>query len=289
VITIDRDINSVSDGIAPITNNTLSKLNLAMMIQTKTDDSQVEKDKLKLTSTTIIDKYVSSTGLSTNSTSQLYGGSMISGQLYLGIDKNVIEAAKNNSLPVYNITQCDIELKNKYNITKILYSTNNINSILNKDNTSVYSIKAYDYQTKQKLDLSVCSNITQDIAIPIDRSLDLNLTYYKDMKDKGVDIYNRDDPVFNDRCMTVADPLTGKDTTLTWRRNNIYQQKQPMCIGVNCTYKGIDEFDYISCSCTGLQSDSEFINQVVDYLLVSISEINIGVVFCYMQIPVFYI
>jgi hypothetical protein len=75
--------------------------------------------------------------------------------------------------------------------------------------------------------------------------------------------------------------VTGADTTPNWRKEHYYQHMTPMCIGINCTFTGISSSDYIQCTCTGLQTDSEIVNKLVNLFINTVSKLNIGVLFCY--------
>jgi hypothetical protein len=112
------------------------------------------------------------------------------------------------------------------------------------------------------------------------------LTLYRDLKKEGIDIFNPADPAFTDRCYTHINNETGADTTISWRQQNYIQKISPMCIGINCTYQGISEFDYVQCNCTGLQSDNNIVNELVNFVMTSVSSLNIGVIFCYKVISI---
>jgi hypothetical protein len=237
----------------------------------------------------IIDKVVSFTNIPTNGT-VVIGDSMFSGQLYTsGTNSTTIrENAVTNGLPIYDTAACDKVLKEFYNLTdndEILYLTGGFNPSLNQEAVSTYKITAYDGQTKQKLNMDLCQNISQTVELPLNsNTTEFNLTQYNEMKEAGIDIFDPEDPFFTDRCATFNS--TGDGTSLSWRRKNLYQKKQPMCIGFSCTFEGISAYNYIKCNCTGLKTDIEMFNKLVDTIISSISKLNVGIITCYTAIPV---
>jgi hypothetical protein len=288
-ITVDDQLQSIINGNVPIDANTLDQINLLMLLEAKTTDDPLKKSQLKAYSNDIIDKFVSSVDLSDKKNSMLFGDSMYSGQIYSSDDELLsIDNAVSNSLPIYNMTQCESILKEIYGLDKnstIIYVTSATNGILNENNSTSYRITAYDGVTKAKLDLSYCEEVSNSVEIPLSDTAGLNLTLYKEMKEQGIDIFNPDDPFFNDICISYSNNSTDSDATLNWRRQHFYPQKMPMCVGVNCTYQGISEFNYVKCDCTGINSGSDIVDQIGNVLLESLSEINIGIVSCYKQIP----
>jgi hypothetical protein len=260
----------------------LLKMNLLMLIQNITNTSLLDRDKLREVADQVIDKVVTQMKVPENSTF-VFGDSMYSGQIYTS-DTNSIskDNAIMNNLPIYNVTQCENLLKEYYNISKIIYMTNSVDGSLTGDSSNSYRITAYDDLSRKKLNLDLCENVQNEIKIPLTNT-DINMTRYTELKEQGIDILNKNDPVFTDRCATFVDS-NGKDTSINWRIENLYQKKMPMCIGFNCTYDGIDEFYYAKCTCTGLQTDVAILNEFVDFFLSKLSELNIGILFCYKNI-----
>jgi hypothetical protein len=255
-------------------------LNLLMALEKGSNSTDI-KQKTEA----IVDKVVSFTKVPQNST-VIFGDSMFSGQMYTSNTNSTTtrESAVKNNLPIYDTSACERVLKEHYNITgdEILYVTGGFDSSLD-GNGSSYKLTAYNSQSKQKLDIDLCQNVSQTVEIPM-TATNLNLTQYNTLKEAGIDIFNQNDPVFTDRCTAFNN--TGKDTSLTWRRNNLYQKKQPLCIGVSCTFEGISAYNYVQCNCTGLKTESEMVNKLVDTLISSVSKLNVGIIFCYAAVPV---
>jgi hypothetical protein len=252
-----------------------------MLLEAKTNNDPGEIDKLKSDSEDLISKVVENSDL--NDT-VVFGNSLYGGQIYTSDDEALSqENAIKNGLPIFDTKECEAILKAKYNLTgSVIYVTSSTDSLLNTNNLDSYKILAYDSVSKQKLDLEYCDTATQQVHIPM--TAEVNLTLYNKMKEEGIDIFDPNDPIFNDRCASYVDETTGKDTSLNWRRENLFQKQVPMCVGFNCTYVGINEFDYLTCNCTGFGSKSELVNQVLDSAIKTLSNFNIGIVRCYAQI-----
>jgi hypothetical protein len=255
-----------------------------MMLETQTDNVPLKKQELKTKAIQLNDRLVQTSNL-TNNSSVIMGDSMFSTYMYRNNESK--GTAVSYSHPIYNSTDCENLLVKVYNLTSvddIVFVTNIINATLIDDDSDSNSYKFSAYAGGQKLDIDVCDNLTYSIQIPIDNKFSVNLTKYKELKAQGIDTLDPNDPAFTDRCYSHVDNTTGGDTTLNWRQQHYYQQKIPMCIGVNCTYKGISQFDYVECACTGLQTNNMVAIELMNKFLVSASKLNIGIVRCYNRI-----
>jgi hypothetical protein len=282
-------LERVIENTDPMDSATQSKLNLALLLGNQIDSengNRIESNILKLMADELLNKAVLYGNLNNATNSTIIGDKALSSHIYLSSSQqDSINVAIKDNFPVYNMTECEATLRKYYNITgDIVYAANNYDGILNKDNnTNSYTISVYDYETKKKLDLDLCMDDQIEVQLPLTNTSDLNLTFYKEMKNKGIDIFNPDDAAFNDICF--IDTYNGTDTTINWRREHYLNQKIPMCVGVNCTYQGLTEDNYVTCKCSGLQGDSSLINTIVNYFLESLSDYNIWVIYCYKQIP----
>jgi hypothetical protein len=286
-LTIDDLIRRTLAGETAVNKDTLNKMNLLMLLQAKTDGDSLNKEKMQQQLDEIIDKVVANSDLSRDDT-LLFGDSLYSGQIYTsGSLTAARDNAMDNNLPIYNITECEKMLREMYNLSAndtIVYVTSATDGQLNDKNSTSYKIKAYDNVSKERLNLDYCEDIKNRVEIPLDTS-QFNMTLYNELIEQGIDIFDPKEAIFNDRCISYTDNTTNSDTSLNWRREHLYSQKVPMCIGFNCTYDGVNEFNYLNCNCAGLNSDSAVLNSVSEILLSSLSEINIGIVTCYKQIP----
>jgi hypothetical protein len=281
-------LDAVLNNTTPLSDSTMPYLNLLMFLQKYTNNT--DSAQLRLKTQAIIDKLVGFTKVPANG-SLVFGDSMYSGQMYTSNSnsKATYENAVKNNLPIYDTKACDVLLRAYYNITdddEILYVTNNFDQSLSSNGLNSYTLTAYDSGTRTKLDINLCQNISQSVEIPLSNQTGFNLTQINQLKDQGYNVFDQNDPLFTDRCSIYIDKSTGMDTSLTWRRNHLYQQRKPMCIGINCTLQGVSENSYIKCNCTGLQSDSQVFNEIFDSIISSVSELNVGITVCYFTIPV---
>jgi hypothetical protein len=268
--------------------NLMNKLNLAILIQKMKNDQSEELNKLKTLSYRLIDNYIKSGNITKND-SIIVGDSMFASQIYTSdMDQNLLkEASVKDKFAFLNFEQCEKNLREIYNITNtknIIFATNNFGSFFNQNKTNTYTFSAFD-PDGGILDINYCNNTTHSIEIPITDISSYNLTKYKEMKKFNLDIFNPNDPYLNIRCLSLIDPQTQYDTTVNWRRTNYYQTTIPQCNGLNCTYNGINDNNYVDCSC-GIQSDPYYL-QTATYVFNTLSTFNIDVVSCPFTIPVY--
>jgi hypothetical protein len=263
----------------------MSQINISMLLSDAIDDSGINKEVLKQKAYALSDRIIQN-AITRNNTDILLGGSMFSTYISTNNEDPSIGAVKYNH-PIFNSTECEDLLVLQFNLSSkndIIYVTNKVNATMNDAENDSFKFSAYDTNTGHKLDLELCNNTTYSIQMPFTNKSELNLTLYKKLKGQGIDIFNVSDEAFNSKCYTHIDNQTGTDTTLNWRKQNYLQKKVPMCIGINCVYQGISEFDYVQCNCTGLQTDNELVNEIVNVLTSAVSNLNIGIIFCYKQI-----
>jgi hypothetical protein len=180
----------------------------------------------------------------------------------------------------YNIASTLIVLKSDYNSDVI--DLDNLDNPLTSDSVN---FKVYDPNTKEELNTTICSN---DAPIKIKTKIKatqlLNLTYYNQMINASIDVYNPSAPAFNDVCVVHIDTDTGFDSTVNWRRTHYFQNLSAFCEGANCTYAGIDEDDYISCECSSIEPEEVVNSDFNSYLLGQFSVWNFEVFLCGKQI-----
>jgi hypothetical protein len=224
----------------------------------------------------------------TNSKSSLYGDRMYSGVVYYSsFDAAAKDTALKNGLPVFNITDCNELLKSHYGIqdpSDIIYMTNKVDATMNMDKYNSYKLSAFNSQTKDKLDIDLCSNMNVNIELPVTENVEVNLTAYRRMKQDGFDTFDPNDLAFNDICATNPVEQMNVDTTVNWRRQNLFPSRIPLCVGMNCTYHGITDNDYVNCKCSGLNSNNDVTLKMVEYQMKNTTSFNAGVMLCYQSI-----
>ena len=105
----------------------------------------------------------------------------------------------------------------------------------------------YEPYNKTKLNLSLCDGISINIFVPMELSEE-NRKIYEKMKESGYDMFNINDPFYQDIC-TTFDSSDGTDMLLTDRINYIYNNEDTQC-QQNCQLSFYSiESKYMNCSC----------------------------------------
>jgi hypothetical protein len=288
VLSLDETINACD-----ISEKTYSLINLAILTQSLCIKPHNESEKLKNITNIINNIDILSRNFTNFESSLIIGDAMFSSQIYIsGNETEVKKVAMTNNFPIYDLKECQKVLKQYYNISEsapLIFVSNNYNltPTNNKSLSNIHTISVYNYATREKLNLDLCSqkNITQTIQMPLTDVDGYNLTLYKEMNDQGIDIFDPNNTFFNDRCAGYIDNYSLKDTTVNSRRKEYFQKIIPECIGFNCTYTGINEHNYIECLC-GIKTDNEYINEPLNYAIGTLTRFNFDVVLCASSIPV---
>ena len=123
---------------------------------------------------------------------------------------------KNSSVSDIDFSQCEKILKEK-GIIKESDSLIIAKVDFLKANTTTREVQYQVYTNDgEKVNLDYCKNINIEITYPIDDGSDINYDLAKEMSKDNIDIYNINDPFFNDLCFPYA--LNGKDITLEDRK-----------------------------------------------------------------------
>ena len=105
----------------------------------------------------------------------------------------------------------------------------------------------YEPYNKTKLNLSLCDGTSVNILVPMELSEE-NKKIYEKMKESGYDMFNINDPFYQDIC-TPFDSSDGTDMLLTDRINYIYNNEDTQC-QQNCQLSFYSiESKYMNCSC----------------------------------------
>ena len=153
---------------------------------------------------------------------------------------------KNSSVSDIDFSQCEKILKEK-GIIKESDSLIIAKVDFLKANTTTREVQYQVYTNDGEIvNLDYCKNINIEITYPIDDGSDINYDLAKEMSKDNIDIYNINDPFFNDLCFPYS--LNGKDITLEDRKKYLYQNIN-VCKD-NCMYKKMNYMsDTVSCDC----------------------------------------
>jgi hypothetical protein len=224
--------------------------------------------------------------------SYLFGSNLLSVQFALSNDisqMDMKEVALNNTLTTVDLKDCFQELKQYYNFTadtEFLVMANNYDSLINLDNlnkplvSDSFAYSIYKAEDRQKLNTDVCSKVK--IKTPIQNKTLLNLKLYHNLSDQGIDIYDKNNSAFQDRCFQFVDNATDYDTTIGFRRQNYYQNLTVDC-GNECLYTDIDSNDYLECTCNktqDLEIKSNFNNDTTLFDT-DLGDFNMDIVACF--------
>ena len=151
-------------------------------------------------------------------------------------------------MSILDLSKCETILKEKYNINE----NDSLIFIKNEKKKSKASEKqinfdVYEPYNKTKLNLSFCEGSPINIIIPAELSEETKQLYEK-MKDSGYDMFNINDPFYQDICIPF-DSDDGTDILLSDRVNYIYNNDDTQCQS-NCKLSFYSiESGYLNCSC----------------------------------------
>ena len=113
--------------------------------------------------------------------------------------------------------------------------------------------EVYHPVTKQRLNLSICEEDNVTIYIPMEVE-EKTLELYKDLQKSGYDLFNIDDPFYNDICCTFKSE-DGTDVLLSDRKNDYYNASYSTCQS-NCQYSSFDsKYKLLKCECKAIVDD----------------------------------
>ena len=206
-----------------------------------------------------------------------------------------------SQVSVFNLSSCEEVLRKHYNISndapfqysKIDFddSLNTTTSSVNKTNGCSVSVDIY-YQNK-RLNKSICNIVPAKTNIPcnpLKNEIDQIKKGFTEFKITGrklsqIDISNKNDPIFGDRCIKFTNN-NGIGLTVNERRSKFYPNSTISCdadTGTNetCVFEGLDENYYAKCTCKGVIETKNLFERA---LLESLSEININIVLCQLEV-----
>lgn len=215
------------------------------------------------------------------------------------------QTALTNSLSIINFTNCEVVLKQIYNIPtneslliyKIDYSKYLNGNNNNNNNNSNIAYKVFD-DNGSDLNMSYCNNTKVNIKISatqIQNGNAINTTLYSeyfnnsdnnDNSDSSnnnhqrIDVYNSNSSFYNDICYSYS--KHGNDLALNDRRNTIYPNISIECSD-SCSYNGIDNNNYIDCKCS-VVAEVEVSANIVEDFLSTLTKSNFMIFTCYNKI-----
>ena len=177
-----------------------------------------------------------------------------------------------NNISYIDLSNCEKALKEQGIIAQSEY----INYIKTDANNSTFTKFDYFAPNGTAIDKKYCNNVSTIVSFPIPEIPGLNLTKYDEFFDKGVNIFEPNDPYFNDRCIPIRRNSTS--TTILSRRNDFMKISlicSPGCklIGINTTT------GYMDCDCK-LLDEAPIFSAIGNKVLSIISSLNLEIVNC---------
>ena len=162
------------------------------------------------------------------------------------------------NLSIIDLGDCETLLKNKYEIDEdsnlIILKSEQITNISAQKNVQ-YEIYNPNNKT-EKLDISICSNTSINLYLPIILS-EKSQRLYDDLNKYGYDLFNIKDKFYQDIC-TPYTTENKTDILLSDRKNDFYNPNETACQS-NCEYSGyLSNLNLLKCECN-------IINEEIDY------------------------
>ena len=165
---------------------------------------------------------------------------------------------KYNNISYIDFGECETKLKEKHKINYLLILKFDVKLDDNSPTTVEYEV--YNPYTKERLDLSICSNEKINIEIP--KILDeYSLVLYQNLSSFGYDVFNKNDPFYNEIC-TVFSSEDNTDVLLIDRRLSYYNESLLFCEN-GCEYLNYNvDRKTVTCKCEVKKNVSFDINMI---------------------------
>ena len=177
-------------------------------------------------------------------------------------EMDLLEGKKNNTsnkFSIIDLGQCGNILKNHYKINQntslIIMKFEKVTNIT-LERSLQYEV--YEPINKTKLNLSICSNVSIDIYIPLVLS-EKTQNLYNELKNLGYDLFDIESPFYQDIC-TPYKSSNNTDVLLSDRINYYYNNEETTCQS-NCKFSNyLMESQYLKCDCDITNSNIETSN-----------------------------
>ena len=160
-----------------------------------------------------------------------------------------------NGVSVIDLGNCETLLKQAYNINNSTSLIIKKYEVLTNAAERNVQYEVYHPITKEKLNLTICASDTISLYIPV--TLDDNtIKLYENLKSSGYDLFNINDPFYNDIC-SPYDSENGTDVLLSDRKNDYYNNNNDnTTCQSNCQYSSFDsKYLFLKCECKVVVDD----------------------------------
>lgn len=174
-------------------------------------------------------------------------------QIYSNTPKSISQNKNEvllNGISLVDLSRCfDSNSKTTYIVTEVSKEIMNIIGSTNDSNNLYIDVA----QNGVVLALPTCQNII--FKIPFNGIINQEL--YKFYKQRGIDIYNKNDPAFTEPC--YYNDRFDYDLTQKYRRFNLFQKQEFTPSSSDCTYEDLDlETNLISFNCNKFVDDIKY-------------------------------
>ena len=159
----------------------------------------------------------------------------------------------NDGQSIVDLGNCEDILKEAYGIDKELSLI--IKKVEQKAISAERNVQYEVYHpiSKIKLNLSLCDEEKVELYIPVAID-DKLLVLYEDLQNSGYDLFNIEDPFYNDLCSPYKSE-NGTDVLLSDRKNDYYNNNYTTCQS-NCEYSSFNaEYQFLKCECKVIVDD----------------------------------
>ena len=151
--------------------------------------------------------------------------------------------------------------------------------------TTAVEYEVYNPYTRDKIDLSICSNTSIAIYAPVSLN-NKETSLYDDLSNQGYDLFDANNSFYIDPCAPYTSS-NGTDVSLHDRKDYYYNQDIVLCED-SCKYISVNtKTDKVLCNCTvkngvNLDSDQEFSPQkLIEQFYKFDAYSNFEVLYCY--------
>jgi len=155
-------------------------------------------------------------------------------------------------ISMIDLGQCETLIKQEYKIDSplIIIKFEKLTSTSSEKNVQY---EVYNPITKTEIDLSICVNTPVDLFFPVSLS-ESTINLYEDLKSYGYDLFNPEDPFYQDIC-TPYTSENNTDVLLSDRRIDYYAGDNTTC-QANCEYSEYSiETNLLKCECKVINED----------------------------------
>ena len=164
--------------------------------------------------------------------------------VYQVISSEVMEENIDKNISIIDFGDCEKKLKDMLGIDYILILQ--IDVFLSTSTNIVLKYEVYNPNNLEKVDLSVCEDMTINTYLPYSIS-DEELELYINLKESGYNLFNPNDSFYQDSC-TPYTSENNTDMVLSDRRIDLY--KNISFCEEGCTYKDYDYvYKKVQCEC----------------------------------------